>query len=189
MFLSKMLTTTYQSCNGLNRLSLHSAYLTERQMRIWDMLREGLSQSEIGRRLNISRQAVNQLAQSIPDKVATALYDAARLNRLDLWLVDSTNGVLLGWSKEFQTETVITVNPKVGLRVWYQHNLGRCKICPDKKECRLALLENADQYGISLTRLERELEPSKLSGIIFSRFLSLHIPGNAGQAADRPVRV
>jgi transcriptional regulator with XRE-family HTH domain len=154
-------------------------------MRIWDMLRGGLSQSDIARRLNISRQAVSQLSQSISDKVTAALYDAAGLNRIDPRIVDSTKGVLLGWSREFQTETVITLNPKVGLRVWYQHNLGRCKICPEKAQCRLSLLENADQYGVSLTRIERQHEPSKLSAIIFSRLLGSDI--HRAAHATRPV--
>jgi hypothetical protein len=134
-------------------------------------MRIGLSQSEIARRLGISRQAVSQLAQSIPDKVATALTDASSLNRLEPRLLDSTKGILIGWSKEFQTETVITLNPKAGLRVWYKHNLGRCKICPDKKQCKSLLLENAHEFGVSLTRQERDFEPSKLSSLIFSRLL------------------
>jgi hypothetical protein len=93
-------------------------------------------QSGIARGLGISRQAVDQLAQSIPDNVAAALYDASRLNRIEPRVVDSARGALVGRSKEFQTETVITLDPKVGLRVWYHHNLGRCRICPDKKQCR-----------------------------------------------------
>jgi transcriptional regulator with XRE-family HTH domain len=152
-------------------LSLHTAYLSDRQLNIWDLARKGLSQSDIARRLQISRQAVNQLAQSIPEKVAAALYDASRLNRIEPRIVDSANGVLFGWSKEFQIETIITLNPKFGLRVWYQHELGRCKLCPEKKECRLSLLANANEYGIRLTRAERQLDPSKLSAIIFSRLL------------------
>jgi hypothetical protein len=83
--------------------------------------------------------------------------------------VDTVRGVLFGWSNEFQADAVITLNSKLGLRVWYQHNLGRCKICPDKKRCRSTLLGNATQYGVSLTNAERELEPSRLSGIIFSK--------------------
>ena len=152
-------------------MSLHSAYLTARQLDVWDLMREGFTQSDIARKLHISRQAVSQLAQSIPHKVEAALYDASRLNGVEPRIVDSARGILLGWSKEFQTDTIIMVNRRIGLRVWYQHNLGRCKICPDKKQCQSLLLEHANEYGISLTRAERALDPSKLSGIIFSKVL------------------
>jgi DNA-binding XRE family transcriptional regulator len=152
-------------------MSLHSAYLTDRQLDVWNMLRDGISQSEIARRLGISRQAVGQLAHSIPAKVTTALTDAAMLNRVKPTLIDSNRGVLVGWSNEFRTETVITLNPKVGLRTWYKHNLGQCKICPDAKRCKSLLLENAREFGVPLARQEKDLEPSKLSGIIFSRLL------------------
>jgi predicted transcriptional regulator len=155
----------------VNALSLHTAYLTGRQLHVWGMMRHGLSQSEIARKLNISRQAVNQLAQPIHSKVTTALYDASRLNRVEPRVVDSARGVLIGWSREFQTETVITLNPKVGLTIWYQHNLGRCRICPDRKHCTSTLLENASEYGVALTKKERDLDPSKLSSIIFARLL------------------
>jgi DNA-binding CsgD family transcriptional regulator len=153
------------------RLSLHSAYLTPRQLDVWDLMHNGLTQSDIARKLNISRQAVNQLVQTIPQKVEAALYDASRLNGVEPRIVDSARGVLLGWSKEFQTETIIMVNRKIGLRVWYQHNLGRCRICPDKKQCQSLLLEHANEYGISLTKAEKGLDPSKLAGIIFSKVL------------------
>lgn len=153
-------------------MSLHRAYLSVRQLYIWDLMRQGLSQSEIARKVNISRQAVNQLAQSIPDKVTAALYDAATLNRIEPRAVDAVKGVLWGWSKEFQSETVVTMNSKTGLRVWYKHNLGRCKICPDRSRCKSSLLANASELGISLTGTERNLDPSKLSTLIFSRVLA-----------------
>ena len=153
-------------------MSLHSGYLTGRQLSIWNMMRHGLSQSEIARRLGISRQAVNKLAQSIPNKMTAALYDASKLNRVEPRVIDAGRGVLVGWSNEFQTDVVITLNPKAGLRVWYQHNMARCTFCPTKKQCRSWLLENAQEYGVSLSALERNGDPSKLSSIIFSRLLA-----------------
>ena len=152
-------------------MSLHRAYLTSRQLDIWIMLRQGLSQSAIARKMNTSRQAVSQLVQPIPDKVTAALYDASRLNRLEPKLIDSSRGVLVGWSNEFQTDVVITLDPKVGLRTWYHHNMGRCKICPNKRQCKKSLLEHAKAYGILLKSGEKKLEPSKLSSVIFSRLL------------------
>lgn len=134
-------------------------------------MRDGLSQSEIARKFSISRQAVNQLAQTIPERVTAALYDASKLNRVEPRHVDSSKGILLGWSRDFQAEAVITLNREAGLRVWYQHNLGHCKICSDKKQCKSILLKSVGDLGVSLTKQERELDPSKLSSLIFSRAL------------------
>ncbi len=134
-------------------------------------MRDGLSQSEIARKMKITRQAVNQLAQPIPEKVMAALHDASKLNQVEPRLIDAARGVLVGWSKELQTEAVIMANPRSGLRIWYRHNLGKCKICPDKKQCKSTLLENATKFGISLTAAERDLDPSKLSALVFSKLL------------------
>jgi transcriptional regulator with XRE-family HTH domain len=134
-------------------------------------MRNGLSQSDIARKLKISRQAVNQLTQTIPEKVASALQDASKLNGIEPRYIDSTRGILLGWSRDFQTEVVVTLSLEAGLRVWYRHNLGQCKICPDRRQCRSALLRSVDDLGVLLTRQERELNPSKLSSLIFSRAL------------------
>jgi len=150
---------------------LHSAYLSGRQLDIWDLLRNGLSQSEIARRLDITRQAVNQLAQTIPERVTAALQDASKLNRVEPRYIDSSKGILSGWSRDFQTEVVITLDRQAGLRVWYQHNLGQCKICPDRRQCKSMLLKSADDLGVPLTRQEKELDPSKLSRLVFSRVL------------------
>lgn len=135
------------------------------------MMRSGLSQSEIARRFNISRQAVSQLAQTIPERITAALQDASKLNGVEPRYIDSSRGILMGWSRDFQTETIITLTAEAGRRVWYQHNLGRCKICPDKRQCKSAVLKSADDLEVSLARQERELEPSKLSSLVFSRAL------------------
>ncbi len=161
---------------------LHSAYLTSRQLYVWDLTRNGFSQSEIARKLNITRQAVNQLSQTIPERIAAALNDASKLNEVEPRHVDITKGILLGWSRDFETEVVITLNSEAGLRVWYKHNLGRCKICPDRRKCKSVLIRSADDLGVSLTRQERELDPSKLSNLVFSRLL-----GSSPQERQRNV--
>jgi len=148
-------------------------------MRVWDLMRDGLSQSDIARKLNVSRQAVNQLVQTIPEKITAALYDAAKLNGVEPRHVDTSHGILLGWSRDFETEAVITVNRETGLRVWYKHNLGKCKICPDRRQCTSALLRSVDALGVSLTSQERELDPSKLSGLVFSKALARDDEKNA----------
>ncbi len=151
---------------------LHTAYLTGRQLRVWDLMRTGLSQSEIARTLNITRQAVNQLSQRIPERVAAALNDASKLNHVEPRYIDSSKGILLGWSRDFETEAVITLTPEIGLRIWYRHNLGRCNICPDRRQCRSMLLKSADDLGVALSGQEKGLPPSKLSSVVFSRALA-----------------
>jgi predicted transcriptional regulator len=132
-------------------------------------MREGVSQSEIARRLHISRQAVNQLVQTIPARVTDALYDAAKLNGVEPRNIDTAKGILLGYSRELQTNVVITMHPETGLRVWHQHNLGRCKLCSSKKQCKSMLLKTIHACGVQLTTREKNLDPSKLAGLVFSK--------------------
>ena len=132
------------------------------------MLKSGLSQSDIARRLNVSRQAVNNLIDTISERITSALNDAAKLNRVDPRYLDVSKGLLVGYNRDLQTEVVIAMGPE-GLQVWYKHNLGRCNLCPDDTRCKSMLLRNAKDLGVSITPEEKKLEPSKLSNIIFSR--------------------
>jgi hypothetical protein len=136
-------------------------------------MRDGVSQSEIARKLHISRQAVNQLAQTIPTRITEALNDAAKLNEVETRLINSAQGILFGYSREFQTNVLIAVHPEGGLRIWYQHNFGRCKICPNKKQCKSSLMKTIDVLRVPLTNKERALEPSKLASLAFSKALGL----------------
>jgi DNA-binding XRE family transcriptional regulator len=133
-------------------------------------MRDGLTQSEIARSLRITRQTVHQLVGTIPEKMAAALNDAAALNNLTPIQVDVNKGILLGWSREFNTETVIAMT-RNGLRVWYKHDLGKCEICPDRRTCKSTLLKNAEDLGASLTSQERRLAPLALSNVVFMRAL------------------
>jgi predicted transcriptional regulator len=135
------------------------------------MISEGLTQSEVARRLNVSQQAVSQVVESISERVTTALNDAASLNEIEPRFIDSNRGIMLGWSNCFNTETVITFNPEMGLHVYYQNRLGDCKVCLRKRTCKSKILKNAQALGISLTSQERNLSPSELSGVVFSRVI------------------
>jgi hypothetical protein len=127
------------------------------------------------------------LAQAIPNKVSYALSDAAKLNGIEPRYLDSSKGILLGWSREFRTEAVITLDPDKGLRVWYHHSLGRCKICSDKRECKSALLKTAQTLGVPFTKQEAGLLPSKLSSLIFSRAMSTSSYGSSIGAKQRQI--
>lgn len=152
-------------------IGLHGGYLTRHQRNVWDMISDGLTQSEIARRLNVSQQAVSQVVESISERVTIALNDAARLNEIEPRFIDSYRGVMLGWSNCFKTEAVIMFNPKMGLQVYYQNRLGDCNVCLRRRTCKSKLLKNAQVLGISLTSQEKSLSPSELSGVVFSRVI------------------
>jgi hypothetical protein len=101
--------------------------------------------------------------------VTAALSDAAKLNGVEPTYIDGAKGILLGWSSEFRTETIFFFNPQQGLRIWYYHDLGRCKICDDRKECKSRLRRTAKSLGVELSREEIRMEPQKLASLIFSR--------------------
>ena len=131
---------------------------------------------------HISRQAVSQLVQTIPARVTDALYDAAKLNGVEPRNIDTAKGILLGYSRELQTNVVITMHPETGLRVWHQHNLGRCKLCSSKKQCKSMLLKTINACGVQLTTQRKTLIlPS--SQVWFSRRSSVEsfIPSEANQ--------
>jgi len=150
---------------------LHNGYLTDHQMSVWNMIHDGLSQTEIARRMNVSQQAVSEVVGAISERVSAALNDAAKLNDIEPRFMDVSSGVMLGWSSCFKTEAVITLNPRIGVRIYYQHNLGECKICMKKRACKSRLLKNAQELRVPLTRKEKHLDPSALSSIVFSRVL------------------
>jgi predicted transcriptional regulator len=150
---------------------LHTGYLTRHQVAVWDMIHDGLSQSNIAKKLNVSQQAVSQVVESISQRMSTALNDAARLNNVEPRFMDINKGIMLGWNSCLRTEVVITLNPRIGLRIYYQHNLGECKICVKRRACKSRLLKNARELGVPLTQQERSLNPSELSSIVFSRVL------------------
>lgn len=149
---------------------LPSAYMTESQMKIWDMRRRGLSQAEIGRRNNISRQAVYDALRIAHEKVGLALRHAAEANMIDVEYVDPEEGVLLGRSQPSGERVIITFSVRHGIQTWHYTNPD-CSRCLWMERCRRRLLEEAEERGVQITEDERRLPPSKLAHVIFSRVL------------------
>ncbi len=114
---------------------LHSAYLTRRQLQVWNLTREGLTQSQIATRLRLTRQDVHFLARQIHSRVTSALTDAAKLCRVDPKEVDARNGILFGWCRELQAEAVIGFNSEQGLSYWVCGLICPCpyRVCDRKR--------------------------------------------------------
>jgi len=147
-------------------MSVITAYLTPRLFDIWDMARTGLQQIDIAERLDISRQAVNQALQEATAKVTKALTETATINKIAVESIDSSSGLLTGWSREFSVRAVISVTKRDGMQVWYEH-VADCGHCTRYYACMAYLSRSAKERGIKLTREQKKLTPSKLAQLLF----------------------
>ena len=147
-------------------MSVITAYLTPRLFDIWDMARTGLQQIDIAERLDISRQAVNQALQEATAKVTKALTETATINKIAVESIDSSSGLLSGWSREFSVRAVISVTKRDGMQVWYEH-VADCGHCTRYYACMAYLSRSAKERGIKLTREQKKLTPSKLAQLLF----------------------
>lgn len=149
---------------------LSSAYMTESQTKIWDMSRRGLSQAEIGRRTNVSRQAIYDALGIALDKVDSALRHAADANMIEIRYVDPRNGILLGFSPSADQRVIVTFSVRHGIQTWHYENPS-CSECRWVEQCRRRLLDEAEERNVSLNDEERTLPPSRLAHTIFSRVI------------------
>ena len=151
-------------------MALSNGYLTSKQRQIWDLRGRGLPEANIARKLDVSRQTVHKALNIANDKVSQALQETARLNKIRVRTVDSTNGILIGYSQEFKTTAMITFSARNGVQIWYRHE-GDCKNCDQLEVCRKALLVEAEERDIQLSENQRSVLPSKLAEILFFRII------------------
>lgn len=145
-------------------------YLTPRQRDLWRLRREGLTESGISRREEISRQSVHIILNVAREKISQALEEAAEINRVRIEHTDALKGILVGESLEFGHKVVITYSPSNGIRVWYAHD-DDCRECKLDKSWVKVILKEAQERQIPLTDAELRLPPHKLAKHVFSKIL------------------
>jgi len=151
-------------------LSFRTAYLTGRETGIWDLRRRKLSQSEIGRRLGISRQAVNKSLNLIDSKVEQTFSEAIEANNLEVRSINLVDGVMEAYSPAYRVPVIVSLSNVNGVKVWYLYE-GNCGSCGRAQSCRKMLEDEADERGIELTGNERRLQPTELALKIFSMYV------------------
>lgn len=154
---------------------LPTAYLTDRQLEIWNLRIKGLSKAEIGRRLGITRQAVYDAEGIMLEKVENALIHTAESNMIEPRYIDSAKGVLLGYSPSNQQKVIITFSARNGVQTWH-YQQPDCSSCMWVERCRSRLISEAEERNVSLSPEEKGLPPSELAHRIFSQI----IPGLDG---------
>jgi len=154
---------------GCGLMSVHSGYLTPKQVRIWGLRRRGVRQAEIARRMGVLRQGINRAVLSIDTKVGKALVDAAELNKLDIRSIDPVNGILEAYSPAYKVPAIVSFSEANGVQLWYLYE-GKCLDCDRRQACRNMLEAEARERGIELTNQDKELTPTLLAKKIFSRY-------------------
>jgi predicted transcriptional regulator len=147
-------------------MSVISGYLTARLFAIWDLNRDGLSQTGIASKLGITRQAVNQALQEAGERVTRALTETAEINKVSIESIDAFQGILIGWSREFSVRAVISITKRDGMQVWYEH-VADCIHCNRFDVCRGYLLKYAKERNLRVSKEQKRLVPSKLAQLVF----------------------
>lgn len=149
---------------------LPNAYLTDRQQEIWSLRLKGLSKAKIGRMLGITRQAVYDAEGVMLEKIELALTHTAESNMIEPKYVDSTQGILLGYSPQTKQKVIITYSTRNGVQTWH-YQQPNCANCEMNKKCTTRLIEEANERGLPLKDKEMSLPPSELAQSIFSRLI------------------
>jgi transcriptional regulator len=146
------------------------AYLTTRQRDLWGLKLGGLTESDISRKEEISRQSVHIILDVAREKISQALKEAAEVNRIEIEQMDVMKGVLVGQSLEFGHKVVVTYSPSNGIRIWYAHD-DDCRECKLDRSWVKIILKEAQERHIELSDAELRLAPHKLAKLIFSKIV------------------
>lgn len=146
-------------------MSLSSGYLTAKQTRIWDLKRRGVQEVNIARSLKVARQTIHKAVDGANTKIAQALIETARLNRIKVTGLNAVNGVLVGHSSEFNTQAIVTFSARNGVQVWYKHE-GDCNNCAHLQDCRKAIVTEMEDRGIGQAENLDSTSPSRLAEIL-----------------------
>ena len=150
-------------------MTFRAGYLTPREASIWDLRRRNLSQSDIGRKLGVSRQAVHKAYQVIDQKVEQAFIEAADTNNLEVKTVNLIDGVMLAFSPAHSIPVIVSLSKSNGLKVWYLYE-GNCDTCNLNTSCRTILEAEAAERDIKLQTVDQLTTPTQLANKIFGRY-------------------
>ena len=145
-------------------------YLTPKQRKYWGLRRSGLTQADISREMDVTRQTVNKTFNAIDSRVSKALLEAARVNKVEINRVDPVRGFLLGRSPSLAMDVLVTFSDRNGIMVWYRGE-GGCSECSWLSSCRQKLLMEAEDRNIPLPDNAEQMEPSQLSEALFKKIM------------------
>jgi hypothetical protein len=147
-------------------LTFRAGYLTRREMDIWDLRRRRNSQSEIGRLMGVSRQAINKAYRIIDQKVEHAFMEASDANHMEPRTINLVEGIMDAYSPAYKVPVIVSFSKANGVKVWYLYE-GNCRECHLEGSCRVTLENEAEERGVSLTAVDKLRTPAQLASRIF----------------------
>lgn len=151
-------------------MAFSKGYLTGRESSIWELRRRRFNQSEIGRRLGITRQAVHKAWGIIDSKVEQAFLEVAETNRLEIRNLNLAEGIMEAFSPAYRIPVIASLSRANGLKVWHLYQ-GDCARCGYSRTCRRMLLAETKERDIGLSERDRGMPPTHLALKIFSRYI------------------
>lgn len=151
-------------------MSLRFGYLTPKQRKYWGLRRSGLTQADISRKMDVTRQTVNKTFNAIDSRVSKALLEAAQINKVETSRLNQEKGFLIGRSPSLGLDVLITFSERNGIQIWYKGE-GGCLECTGRKSCKRTLLIEAEDRKIPLPEKAANMEPSKLADILFKKIV------------------
>ena len=147
-------------------MTFSAGYLTRREIDIWSLRRRRNSQSEIGRLMGVSRQAINKAYRIIDQKVEQAFMEASDANHLEPRTVNPVEGIMEAYSPAHRLPVFVSFSKANGVKVWYLYE-GNCRDCHLESSCRRTLENEAEERGVSLTAVDKLRAPAQLASMIF----------------------
>jgi hypothetical protein len=147
-------------------LTFLSGYLTSREIDIWDLRRKNHTQSQIGRMMGVTRQAIHKAYQIIDQKVEQAFLEAAESNNLEPRVINLVEGIMEAYSPAHRIPVIVSFSKVNGLKVWYLYE-GNCEACHLESSCRQLLLNEAEERGVELRVVDELRKPTDLALKVF----------------------
>ena len=109
--------------------------LAEKQERVWELSNQGLSVSEIAKKLGISRQAVSIYFRQAKTRMTEILLDLAESIDAEILKLDVAKGVLIGRIRQINEKVYLIYVPQIGPCAIYESAI-KTGICPDNSVCK-----------------------------------------------------
>ena len=140
-------------------------YPTDKQLKIWKMKRDQLTQKEIAEKRKITVGFVSKSLSEANSRIEGLLQSTANENKITLEVLNGELGYARGKSHMFDVMAYITFSPKNGVQVWYEDK-GDCTNCEKYAYCREVIQQEFKERKIKL--VSPLLQPTLLIEILIA---------------------